>query len=175
MQKVSQSSKQDRFKRPTKFFDHSLDSHDELERMSCHLHKKRIQSLRQRLGAVTVELAFTIGLAFLFFFVGLEFSRVSMIQHSIENAAYEGARVGAVPGGTSTEVTQEVQRILRIVGVRNSEIQVNPSQIQLDTPDIVVSVRVPLDGNLFLPPLFFRDRVLERSFRMQRETSISRL
>ncbi len=138
---------------------------------------RRLRFIRSaRLGAVTVELALTISLAFFFFFAALELSRVAMLRHTIENAVYEGARVGALPGGSSNEVKDEVRRVLRIVGVRNSDITTSPETIAIDTPDIEVSVRVPLAGNLYFPPLFFQNKVLERTFRMQRETqNINRL
>jgi Flp pilus assembly protein TadG len=125
---------------------------------------------RHRSGAVTVELALTISLAFFFFFSALEFSRVAMIRHTIEHAVYEGARQGVVPGGTANDIQQEVQRVLRTVGIRRSTTTVTPQNIQLNTPEVEVKVNVPLDGNLFLPALFFRSKVLERSFTMQRET-----
>ncbi len=131
-------------------------------------------SLKQnRRGAVTVELALTIGMAFFFFFTALEFSRVSMLRHTVEHAVYEGARKGVVPGSTANEVETEVARVLRTVGIRRSETIVNPSEISLTTPDIEVTVKVPLEGNLYLPPVFFRDRTLERTIRMQRETQVN--
>ena len=123
----------------------------------------------RRRGTVTVELALTIGLLFFFFFAALEFCRVNMLRHSIENAVYEGARVGAVPGGTSSEVKDEVMRVLRTIGVRNADIDVRPSNLRLDTPEIRVSVDVPIAGNLYFPPLFFKDRQLQRSISMLRE------
>lgn len=124
---------------------------------------------RDRRGAVTVELALTIGLLFFFFFASFEFCRVNMLRHSLENAIYEGARMGAVPGATTSDVRDEILRVLRTIGVRKADIDVQPSTLKLDTPEIRVSVAVPIKGNLFLPPLFFKDRELQRSMTMLRE------
>ena len=61
-----------------------------------------------RPGAVLVEMAITSSLAFLFFFAALEFCRVAMIRHTVENALYEGARTGIVPGATTAEVSTKI-------------------------------------------------------------------
>jgi hypothetical protein len=138
--------------------------------MNNQMSKRPIDRRRAaRRGAVTVELALTIGLLFFFFFAAFEFCRVNMLRHSLENAIYEGARVGAVPGATSSEVRDEILRVLRTIGVRKADIDVRPSALKLDTPEIRVSVAVPIEGNLFLPPMFFKDRELQRSMTMLRE------
>ena len=64
--------------------------------------RKRIHSNRR--GAAAVEFAMTAGLAFFFFFAALEFCRVSMMRHTVQNALYEGARIGIVPGATASDV-----------------------------------------------------------------------
>lgn len=132
---------------------------------------KRVSNARR--AAVSVELALTIGLAFFFFFAALEFSRVSMLRHTMEHAVYEGARQAVIPGGTASDVENEVQRILRTVGVRTSQTVVNPSEIALSTPEVEVSLEVPLDGNLYFSPFFFKDRTLTRSITLQRETQLN--
>ena len=40
---------------------------------------------------------------FLFMFAGMEFSRANMIRNVIENAAFEGARQGVVPGADAAD------------------------------------------------------------------------
>jgi len=96
-----------------------------------------------------------------------------MLRHTIEHAVYEGARQAIIPGGTASDVENEVQRILRTVGVRKSETTVTPSEITLSTPEIEVSLEVPLAGNLYLSPMFFKGRVLQRSIKLQRETQLN--
>lgn len=122
-----------------------------------------------RRGAVTVEMALTAGLAFMFFFASLEFCRVSMIRHTTEHALYEGARRGIVPGATATEVQSEVQSVLRTIGVSGATITVTPSTILSDTRDVTVRVQLPLDRGLFAPALFFKGKTLDKSLVMQRE------
>ena len=131
---------------------------------------KRLFGKAQRRGVVTVELALTVGLLFFFFFAAFEFCRVTMIRHTIENAVYEGARKAVPPGGSADDVRQEVRKILRTVGVRSSRIAVDPEVIALGTPRVSVTVEVPIDGNLYLPAMFFKNRTLIRGITMQRET-----
>ncbi len=138
-------------------------------------HSKRfsLHSLRAcntRRAAVTVEFALTIGLVFFFFFAAFEFTRVAMVRHTIENAIYEGARQGVVPGATSDAVEAKVRSVLGIIGIRSSTIDVQPQRIALATPEISVTVEVPVNGNMYLPPIFFKDRFMKRTIVMQRET-----
>lgn len=130
---------------------------------------RAVRAAKKRTGAVTVELALTAGLAFMFFFASLEFCRVSMIRHTTEHALYEGARRGIVPGATATEVQSEVQSVLRTIGISGATISVTPSTITNSTRDITVRVQLPLDRGLFAPALFFQGKVLDKSIVMQRE------
>jgi len=116
-----------------------------------------------------VEMAIVSGLAFFFFFASLEVCRVSMIRHSVENALYEGARRGIVPGATSAEVQNVARSILARVGVSGAAIEVTPNNIQNSTPEISVRIRLPLDRGLFAPAFFFVGKSLDRTFVMQRE------
>ncbi len=86
-------------------------------------------SRNRRRGALTVELALTIGLAFFFFFAAFEFCRVSMIRHTVDNAVYEGARAGIIPGATATEVENEARRILRTLNLSNVDVDVTPATL----------------------------------------------
>ena len=64
---------------------------------------------RTRTAAVVVEFAICAPILFLFFFASLEFSRVNMIRQSVENAVYEGARRGIVPGATAANCRASAQ------------------------------------------------------------------
>ena len=124
---------------------------------------------KQRRGAVMVEMAITSGLVFFFFFAALEFCRVSMIRHTVENALYESARQGIVPGATSTEIQSTARRVLSRIGISGANIDVSPTNIQNSTPEVSVRIRLPLDTGLFAPALFFVGKSLDRTLVMQRE------
>ncbi len=122
-----------------------------------------------RMGAVTVEMALTVGLAFLFFFAALEFSRVSMIQHTVAHALYEGGRQGIIPGATAQKVRDTASSILATIGLSEATITVTPAAIDNATPEITVRIQLPLDRGLFAPAIFFVGKTFDRSLTMQRE------
>ena len=122
-----------------------------------------------RKGAVTVEMALTVSLAFFFFFSALEFTRISMIRHTVENALYEGGRQGIIPGATSAEVQATSARILRTIGITGASISVTPSTIENSTREIAVRIQLPLDRGLFAPAVFFVGKTLDRTLVMRRE------
>ena len=64
--------------------------------------KKRIGS--DRTGALTIEVALCLPLLILLLFGCYEICRTSMILHATQSAAYEGARVGIVPGATPDKI-----------------------------------------------------------------------
>ncbi len=83
---------------------------------------QKVQSMKwnrksrpSRRGAVTVETAVCISLAFFLFFTALEFCRVAMIRHTVEHALYEGARKGIIPGASASEVSDQTRAIMRTI------------------------------------------------------------
>lgn len=124
---------------------------------------------RKRRGAAMVEFAIVAPILFLFFFAAFEFCRANMIRHTADNAVYEGARMGILPGSTAAEAQQEARRLLNTLGLQNFDVQVTPSVLQDDTEQITVRAEVPLDGNSFLPTQYFTGRVIAREITMTRE------
>lgn len=122
-----------------------------------------------RRGTTAVEFAVTAPIVFLFFFAAFEFCRVAMIRHTVDNAVYEGARTAIIPGGTSADARAEAERILGTIGIRNFAITVLPGTIERSTPEVTVRVRVPLDGNSFIPNQFVSGRTIVRELTMLRE------
>ena len=109
---------------------------------------------KQRRGAAMVEFAIVVPILFLFFFAAFEFCRANMIRHTVDNAVYEAARTGILPGATSGEVRDEAERILNTLGLNSSSIQVTPGQIEEDTEQVTVRVEVSLDDNSFIAGQF---------------------
>lgn len=139
-----------------------------MNKTQIHLRRKRSCP---RQGAVAVEFAITASLAFLFFFGAFEFSRVAMIRGTIDNAIYEGARLGITPGATATEVENKVREILGYSLVKVADITVQPNPILFDSKTVFVKVDLPLDRNTFSPANFFNGKSVVRSIQMKREAS----
>ncbi len=123
-----------------------------------------------RHGVTTVEFAFVISALVMVIFAGLEFARVNIIRNTIENAAYEGARVGMVPGATNLECTAAAQAYLDLIGIQNSTVTTLPNTIDDNTTDVTVTVSVPMDiQNGYVFPTYFIGDTLGASITLPRE------
>jgi Flp pilus assembly protein TadG len=126
------------------------------------------RKLRRR-GAATVEFALCLPLLFLIFFTGYELCRTNMIRHTADNAAYEGARRAIVPGATASDAEDTAVALLNIVGASGATVAVSPTVIQDDTPEVTVTVTVPMDANAWVAPRLMKNKSIVSSFTLARE------
>ena len=124
----------------------------------------------RRTGAVTVEMALTLPLLFLFLFGAYELSRANFLRHATRAAAYEGARVGILPGTNETKIREATNFVLQSVGARNATIDVEPTIIERDTRTVKVTVEVPANSNMLFMPMFMRDSIFQGDCELTRET-----
>lgn len=129
----------------------------------------RQRKKQDRRGALTVEMAIVLPLFFLFLFSAIEFSRMNMIRHTAENAAYEAARSAIVPGGTAARAEQVGLEIMASVGCRNMTVTTIPAVIENATPEVEVFVSVPCDDNAYFAPNFFGGRTITGRSKLRRE------
>lgn len=133
----------------------------------------RIQTSRRsnsnRNGALTVEVAICLPVLFMILFGCYELSKANLLHHAAENAAYEAARVGVVPGATAQKCRDHAGAILRSIGIRTFNVQVQPANINKSTPTVSVLVEVPLRDNTVLSPVFFGNTSFRGVCEMQRE------
>lgn len=87
-------------------------------------------------------------------FAMIELSRLMLLQHTADTAAYEGARHAMVPGATAAEAALAAQDLIDANGLRDVSIFVTPSEIREDTPLLTVRVEVPVAKNSWIA--FFR-------------------
>ena len=113
------------------------------------------------------------GAVFLFTFASLEFSRVNMIGQTVENAMYEGCRRGIVPGATAQDVENSAQQVLNAILASNAQITVSPTVIDEDTPEVTVSIVVPINDNSWVAPLFFDGMNVSNSMTLRRERGLN--
>lgn len=124
----------------------------------------------RRSGAAAVEFALTAPVLFLFLFAGIEFARANMVLHSIENAAYEGARRGMVPGATASDCSAAAQALLNITTVSDATITVVPSTITPNTDEITVTIQAPMNfTNGYVTPQFYLGKTLQATITLSRE------
>lgn len=127
------------------------------------------RSSESRRGALTVEMAIVLPLFFLFLFATVEFGRMNMIRHTVDNAAYEAARTAIVPGGDVATAERVAQELLTAIGCRNTTVQVSPSIITDNTPEVTVTVVCPCDDNSYVANAFFKGKNLTGVTTLRRE------
>jgi Flp pilus assembly protein TadG len=125
--------------------------------------------IASRRGAVAVELALALPLLFFFIFGAYEFGRANMLRHTAEAAAYEGARVGIVPGASAAEVEASVKRLCSTVGIRNLTVDVEPKVLDRTNGTVSVTVTVPLQSNMLIAPAFLKNAEFRRNCKLLRE------
>ena len=123
----------------------------------------------RRRGAAAVEVALTAPLLFLMFFAGLEFAQANMVRNIAKNAAFEGARAGILPGAVAQDSIDEANAELGKLQITGATVIVNPTVITHTTPQVTVSVTVPLSQNALPMSHFVMGKTLVQSITLARE------
>ena len=110
------------------------------------------QSQRHWRGATCVEFALVTPIFVLTLVASFEFSRMYLLRHTADNAAYEAARHVIVPGGTAREARRKARVLLRAVGARRFTIDISPSQIDEETEEVTVTVSLNYRKNAYFLP-----------------------
>ncbi len=137
--------------------------------MKTTRNKQRSRRHVDRRGATVVEFALVAPVFFVLLVTSFEFSRLNVIRHTADNAAYEAARVGMVPGATAAEAINEANRILNIAGTQGAQVSVNPAVLTPDTQQITVMVDVPMDQNGWITPKFTAGRLMHSESTLKAE------
>ena len=116
-----------------------------------------------------MEMAITLPLLFLVVLTSVEFGRMNVIRHTIDNAAYEAARKAIVPGVAAADAEREARRIMDIVGAQGVDVRITPPVLEIDTPQVNVNVSVDFGQNGFLTPFFFAGKRISGNVTMRRE------
>lgn len=116
-----------------------------------------------------METALTAPLLFLMFFAGLEFAQANMVRNITENAALEGARAGILPGAIAQNCIDAANAELVKLQIAGATVTVVPSVITHTTPQVTVSVNVPLSQNALPMSHFVMGKTLIQSITLARE------
>ncbi len=109
-----------------------------------------VRPSRQRTAAAVVELAVVIPVILVIFYALIEISRLLLLQHTADAAAYEGARHAMVPGATSSDAIAAANVLLQADGLKGTTIKVEPAEITEATSVITVEVLIPAAQNSWL-------------------------
>ena len=107
-----------------------------------------------------VEFALTLPIVMLFFWASIEFARAAILQHAIDNAAYEACRIVIVPGGTTSEATTAANKILNTFSIKGATVTVTPNPITESTTQVTCSVSAPASSSMWGTPRFFSSKIL---------------
>lgn len=129
---------------------------------------------QRRPGHVTVEMAVILPIAFAFFFGAVETTRINTIINAAENAAYEGARVGILPGATSRRIKVAARKILDAALIKGGRITISPDPLSDDETSITVTITIPLNKNFWGENNLGKGRKVIKSCTLTRETSFAR-
>jgi len=124
---------------------------------------------RRRRGATAVEFAVVVPVILLMFFAALEFSRLNMIRHTVDVAAFEGARRGVLPGATVAAVQDRVNVVLEAIRVQAETVVVEPATLSRSVDTVTVTVTVALDTQTWIPSSFVAGKKVSRSCTLSRE------
>jgi len=105
-------------------------------------HQQLQNPFHSKRGSATVEFAVILPFFFTLIFGMVEFGRVLSVQHVVNSAAREGARVASLPGTDNATVTVAVQNELANAGLPLDSITFDPPDITQASPNEPVTVSV---------------------------------
>jgi len=111
-------------------------------------------SAHKRPGMTTVEFALAVSLLFFVVFCTIEYSRVSILRHAVDSAAYEGARNVIAPGANVQEGMDRENALLAAAGLSGATVTVEPNPILEESTTVRVNVTLPVDANSWLVRMF---------------------
>lgn len=128
---------------------------------------RRSQRLRRgdRRATAVIELAVCLPLLVLIVVATIEACTMLHVAQVLKVSAYEGARVGLVPGAESENVEHHCQTLLKSMSIRGAEVITSPP----NPADLVegeffkVIVRTPYGSNSLLNGWMFAEKIIERT------------
>ena len=112
-----------------------------------------------RKGATAVEFALVLPISFAIVLGLMEWGRFEMVRQVTSTAAFNGSRLGSIPGATDVDVEARVNDILGVYFVTGATVT---STFSIE--ETTVLVQVPMDQNSFFLKHLFGSLTLEREF-----------
>jgi hypothetical protein len=138
--------------------------------IGCRRRSCRRCCLLQRSGLAVVELAICLPILTLLLLSTIEACVMLQLKQNLSITAYEGARIGILPGATSNLVEQQCQMLLDDRGVEGYTITMNPDPTVLLVGDtLTVTVSADCVANSVLGGVFYQGRAISESVVMRAE------
>ncbi len=128
---------------------------------------------QSRRGAAVTEFAVVAPIMIMLTMGMIEIGRMVMVKQVMVNASREGARFGALPGTSNTEVTARVQQELSSASITGVSITVTPENLATAPAGSQVKVLLSVSASQisWVPnPLFSFSKNITTSTTMRRES-----
>jgi Flp pilus assembly protein TadG len=124
----------------------------------------------RRAGLAVVELAVCLPVLVMLLLGTLEACRMIQLKQDLSITAYEGARIGIIPGASSYAVQTQCEMLLDDRNVRSYEVAIDPDPSLLDVGDLfTVTVTADCVDNSVVGGVFFQGKTISESVVMRAE------
>ena len=120
---------------------------------------KYLKNKTNRRGTTAVEFSLVLPLLLTIVFGLLEWGRFEMCRQASSTAAFNAARLGAIPGSSSADAEARAAAILDNYFINGASVTAN-----LTSDGATVLVSVPMDQNSLALMRFFGNVTIEREF-----------
>ncbi|MEM9589046.1 MAG: TadE family protein [Planctomycetota bacterium] len=129
------------------------------------------KSLRARRGASAVELALCIPILVLVLLATIEACVMLQLQQNVTVTAYEGARVGILPGSDASRVQLQCEMLMNDRNVQGYSVSMLPGDPAALQPgdDFTVTVEADCASNSMFGGVFYEDRKIRESVVLRAE------
>ncbi len=117
---------------------------------------------KSRNGATAVEFALIAPAIFLLVMGLMEWARFEMIRQVSSTAAFSAARVGTLPGATTSDVEDRVDQILDVYSITQAT-----RTATINNDEAIVSIQIPMASNSWFLKKYFGSAVIQRSFTLK--------
>jgi len=130
---------------------------------------RQIRSRKPRRGSSVVEFALCAPVLFAVLFGIIEFARMLQIQHTVRQAALEGARAGINLDAQTSDVTTAATNITSIIGIVSPTVTITPNPLLWSSTTITVTVTANAGQNGWLLWFFTAGSNITATITMARE------
>jgi hypothetical protein len=121
-------------------------------------------------GLAVVELAICLPILFLILFATIEACSMLQLKQNVQITAYEGARIGILPGSNAALVQTQCEMLLDDRGILGYTIAMTPDPSVLNIGDLLtVTVTADCAANAVAGGVFFEGKSISESIVMRAE------
>lgn len=137
-------------------------------RLTRHCHQ--FPSKQYRHGVAVVELAICLPIIVVILLGTIEACRMIQVKQDLAVVAYEGARVGILPGSTAAVVNFQCDLLMQDRGINGYTINLSNDPATMDRGDrFTVTVNAGCSENSLVGAIFYEGKTLTESMVMRAE------